>query len=781
MGIWIFQNIRLSNPICIDSRFVQGKQNSMRGILVVFLCFAFMASVLSKDIPKFRLENNAIPRSYDIRIKPNMKNNSFYGEVKIFVELQHLLQNISLNIKDIVVDSLVLDNSENQTKYFIHKKNEMLLVYYNDHSLIGPGEHLIHVKYKGTMRSDSIGLFKSVIDSQGKKFVSAATMFSAPYARMVFPCFDEPAYKARFNVRLVKPDETFTALSNMEKINSFEVKDGIAVDFQTTPEISPYIVCFVFTQYNFKSSEYTSMDGRVIPLRFFMLDEYLDQAPFLLEVAKHALGFFENYTNMTYPISKLDFIEVNQFIFEGMENIGLVILTHNSVSFNASSNISKVKHLRNAAQLIVHEISHMWFGDIVTPLWYNDLWLAEGFAELMEIKGLHNQYPLWQLEDMESVLRREGVFYSDNTPIINFPVNNGEVEEQFSDITYSKGSAVLRMLEMVMGENKFKMGVRKFLKDFYMSSATTGSFINVMQSFLPTTNLRGFLETWLDQDKFPLLTVSKDNGYVLRQRSFAIRSNSTSIFGKKWTIPVTFISSCNKSVSLNWFDRDADSLRIPSCGESWIKLNHKARGHYRVLYTEEQYDQLLNNFHDLVEVDQANLILETAQLVSEKLIPCEIPLKFIGKLRKKDGLLPSIASFRIIRGMMNALAVNRSVYDKIRKYFIDTFKDLYEKLQWRVDKMDTPVVRLLRSKLIENLCSPEIAYEKCLSDAEKVKKEHGELHQDVFFVWRNLIQKKNVVDEINPVKNSTTKNNIFLDNATQLFVEKCMTWVKSNL
>ncbi|KAL3286619.1 hypothetical protein HHI36_001118 [Cryptolaemus montrouzieri] len=719
---------------------------------LIFILCGFLEKAHNEDLPaKFRLQHNVIPKHYNVKLRPILEEDYFSGEITIVAEVKYSIRNITLNCKNLQIIFLALDNCMSSVSYEIMEQEELLNIFYTDQQYIDPGEHLIYANFTGKLRSDGNGFFKTNFDPTERKLLSVASMFSASNARMVFPCFDDPAYRARFTVRLIKPNETYTALSNMEEIDSFKIDEGIAVDFRTTPPLPPYLMCFIVTKYNYSTLNYRSSDGRNIPLRIFMLDEYMYQAPFLLNVAKKSLEYFEEYTQLVYPSSKLDFIELKNFEHEGMENLGLITLKHNLVSYNRYSDMSKIYHQMIAAQLIVHEISHMWFGDIVTHLWYNDLWLNEGYAELMETKGLNHQYPEWNLIGIEAVPRR-GFGYNFDIqpkrvyPIGNFPETHAEVEIQFQDLTYSKGAAILMMLEQAMSPELFEKGTREFLKKHYFKLASTSTFIEVMQKFSPDLNIGRFLETWLYQNRYPMIIVKEDNisnSLILEQRNFYVSSDYKSVFGHKWTIPVTYKSSCTDNMQLRWFDKDANEIQIPRCrAQKWIKFNYGALGYYRVLYTEEQYEQLLHHFGELNGVDQGNLIDETFHLMRKLQVSCKYPLRFIEKLKDSMNLIPVITAITKFERMLIDAKGNIPIQEKLRNYFIRIFKNTYEKLSWRVRRTDDFSTRLMREALLEMMCTELVKYEKCFEDVQNLLKDGEEPHPDVSNIVKEVITRE---------------------------------------
>lgn len=233
-------------------------------------------------------------------------------------------------------------------------------------------------------------------------------------------------------------------------------------------------------------------------------------------------------------------------------------------------------------------------------------------------------------------------------------------------------------------------------------------------------------------------------------------------------------------MKLIWYDRDADKLKVSSCDGNWIKFNYKGMGNYRVQYTKEQYEQLIKNFDELDEYDQANLIEESVHLVSQKQISCDIPLRFMGKLKNQMHALPSLVSLRAFPKMFRAFGRNKSTYEKLRKYFIDIFKDVYEKAKKTTEVESGHLISLARFKVFREMCLPPISYEKCLKDAENFREEDSKINPEVSAVWKRMKMdqtklKVNLANYISVVNNSTE------DQSRKLYVEKCMSWIKSNL
>ncbi|KAL3286621.1 hypothetical protein HHI36_001120 [Cryptolaemus montrouzieri] len=581
----------------------------------VCLCFNLLIWNVQAWSPTNRLQRDAFPKSYSLKIVPIALNNTFMGEVTILMSIEHSINNITLNSRNLFIDEITLDQAIGQTKHLLDPKKEFLHVSYTDEDYIDPGEHILNIKFRGSLKG-SFGFYSLKIRNGRNKSTMFVTKFSSIHARSAFPCFDEPFFKSIFTLRLVKPDETWIALSNMYETANFRTPEGIAVDFRSTVPMSTYLLAWGLIDFTYDAEEYRSKD-KIIPLRFFSQERSRKGRRKALEVTKKTLQFFENYTDIPYALPKLDSIEVPNYRSRGMEHWGLIIYQANSILHNSESLTSALYHSIEATTLIAHEVSHMWFGNLVTHAWYNDLWLTEGFARFMQykaafaiieepfVKKLFQNNKLLSLFQLRcgNTLKTETASYTRNLD---------DIMKKFGSSTYDQGAGILFMLEDLIGPLKFQEAVRLHIKNNQYKFASTADFLNTVQNVQPTVSIRNFMETYLFQKKLPLISVTDEIGYYVLTQSPLCDNDNKSIFRDKWTIPLKFITSSNRTSRFVWFDKDMISTKIPkSKNDTWIKVNHLNVGLYRSLYTDEIYQGLLEDFQSLDKDDQNALMEET--------------------------------------------------------------------------------------------------------------------------------------------------------------------------
>uniref|UniRef100_A0A6P7GQD8 Puromycin-sensitive aminopeptidase-like n=1 Tax=Diabrotica virgifera virgifera TaxID=50390 RepID=A0A6P7GQD8_DIAVI len=321
--------------------------------------------------------SEAVPTTYEIVIKPDLDNNVFHGQVIIYVVTKENLNGITLHSDELNITDVYI----NQIKgYYVENTDERITVKYNSGS-IQPGKHTLLFKYSGKFRTDpSRGLVKALYEYNGTKEYVYVTDLEPNWARKVFPCFDEPAFKAKYHIKLVSPNETYVAISNMPEITKFRTSYGIVHEFAPSVPMSTYLVAFAFTNFPYYT-ETLEYKGRLIPIRIFTVNASKENNEFVMQCAKAALSFYSDYTDISYPLPKVDLIEYKRKATAATENWGLITFRQGILT------IPLRIYTKSQIKLITyHEISHFWFGNLATIAYWNDIWLKEGFATYMEYK-----------------------------------------------------------------------------------------------------------------------------------------------------------------------------------------------------------------------------------------------------------------------------------------------------------------------------------------------------------------------------------------------------------
>ncbi|XP_008198354.1 glutamyl aminopeptidase [Tribolium castaneum] len=647
----------------------------MNFALVLFVIFLSKVDSWRWYPSKYRLSGQVRPLFYSIKIRPNLDERIFSGEVQIHVRVETTLEFLDFHAADLTIQSITFDGrnvancwcNRGQKWVYGFEPNDLIRIF----GVVPPGNHLIRVRYSGNFASDnSHGLFLAGFgDNNTVSNHLLGTDFEPTFARKVFPCLDEPGLKAPIKLGVVVPNRTFNAISNMPVMKIEETKDGVLYKFQTTPPMSTYLLSFVVSKHSYK--EFYNK----IPYRIYSSDIESDNKTYLLEFASQVIDFYTKYTNQSYTLPKIDLVEFEREDSTATENWGLITLKPGLLSSKEDVFDNPQKYA-----VIAHELAHFWFGNLVTNKWWNDIWLQEGFATFMSIKAeekiLNNSAEL-----LFSSTYLEEVFWAEasnkTTPIVNYEEFPDNIKKNFNDVTYNKGAAVLRMLEMVLGED-FRAGVVKYIKDFAFKTATTNDFLAIFDQVRPGLDLRDFLESYLYQTGYPLISVeNRQDRYVLTQRNLGHCTENL-----KWTIPLTYITDSDRNATLVWLDRDVEKLEILKKDESWIKFNHQQIGYYRVKYSPDLWNNLLNHTEELEDFERDHLLLEATSLFDLNVISCEIPLKFLQKLAP-IGDFNTDNAFIVYLKLAKIRKVDETAFEKLKELFQEVLEQAGKKHKMR--------------------------------------------------------------------------------------------------
>jgi len=535
-----------------------------------------------------RLPELAVPENYKLNFVPDFGKDNFAGEETIQIRVLKPTSQIVLNSAEIEFqEATVSSGGARQTpRVTVDKEKEMATLAFDKE--IQPGPASVHIKYTGILNDELRGLYLGK-DKEGRKY--AATQFEATDARRAFPSFDEPAYKATFDITVVA-DKAHAVISNAKMLSDTPGpgESKHTVKFATTAKMSSYLVALAVGEF-----EYVEGQADGIPIRVWGTPGTKQDATFALEVAEQCIKYYNHYFGIKYPFEKLDMIGLPDFAAGAMENTGLI--TYREVILLLDDKKASVGLHREVATVIAHEIAHQWFGDLVTMQWWDDIWLNEGFATWMENKAVAAWKPDWHLEldDVQGTTGSLSVDGLKNTrPIHQAAETPAQIQELFDGIAYGKAAAVLRTLEAYLGPEAFRAGVDQYLKQHSYGNATADDFWKTLAQ-VSKRPVDQIMPTFVKQPGAPMVTVQtqcaggSSTVTLAQKRYFYDRTLFQAGNDELWQVPVCLKQggetgkSQSKCVLLT---KKQDNFALPGCG-SWLMANAGAQGYYRTGYSSD--------------------------------------------------------------------------------------------------------------------------------------------------------------------------------------------------
>ncbi|MDO8656969.1 MAG: M1 family metallopeptidase [Nanoarchaeota archaeon] len=519
------------------------------------------------------LPTTVIPSHYSLVFEPNFTTFTYKGEAAIEIDIPHPTKLIALHAKELTVHKAILllekDSLAAKIK-FKESEQELHLTFPKPIK----GKATLKISFTGIHNEQMYGFYRSKYTLNGKEEYLLSTQFEAPNARAAFPCFDEPVFKATFDVTLIV-DKDLVTLSNMPiKQQTPVLNNKKKVLFHTTPRMSTYLLYLGVGNFKYISTKYNN-----ITINVYTTPDKIQYALLPLNYTKTFLAYFEKYFDVPYPLPKVDMIAIPDFAAGAMENWGAI--TFREIALLGDEKTSVVIK-QNIAITIAHELAHQWFGNLVTMEWWNDLWLNESFATFMSYKAVHDAFPEWDLplqyfeNTITSAMSADQV---ESTHPINVVVKTpGEIDEIFDRISYDKGGSVLHMLEDFVGEDNFQKGLSQYLKKFAYKNATKDDLWNAIAQVYKNKLVVPVVEQQITLPGYPVVRVSKDKkGYILCQERFTLLPRK---YPQQWLLPITYTASDGtvKKIVLQ------NKKMVLSESSSWIKLNYHQHGFYRVKY-----------------------------------------------------------------------------------------------------------------------------------------------------------------------------------------------------
>ncbi len=541
--------------------------------------FALMALSLAAAQ---RLPEVATPENYKLMFTPNLEKATFEGDETISIRVLKSTSEITLNAADIDFHEVTITSGRGtQTAKVMTEKDKEMAVLVVERPLAA-GVATIHIRYAGVLNDEMRGLYMGK-DDQGRKY--AASQFEATDARRAFPSFDEPDYKATFDITTVA-DKGQVAISNQKIVSDTPGPgDKHTVRFATTAKMSSYLAALVVGNFEYIEGE---ADG--IPIRIYSTPGKKEMGRFALESAEHILSYYDKYFSVKYPYGKLDLIGIPDFSAGAMENTGCI--TFREVILLIDEKQGSVDLKKTIASVIAHEMAHQWFGDLVTMKWWDDIWLNEGFATWMSSKPIEAWKPEWNfnLDDVSQAGQTLNTDSLANTrPIHQAADTPAQITELFDGIAYGKAAAVLSMLESYLGEETFRAGVNAYIQQHQYANATADDFWEA-QARTSKKPVDRIMPTFVKQAGVPMINVkSQCSGnsttVTLDQRRYYYdREKFQAPNDELWEVPLCMKGSAGTGVpQCKLLTKKQETFTLSGCS-TWVLANAGATGYYRVGY-----------------------------------------------------------------------------------------------------------------------------------------------------------------------------------------------------
>jgi len=533
-----------------------------------------------------RLFISFAPEHYELNLELDRPNRQFEGTVTITGNVKTASETIRLHAKDLEIGGVNIDDIDGEAKL-----DGDVIELHNHHELT-PGEHTVSVTFSGKITDAMHGLYPCYFDHDGVKKELLATQFESHHAREVFPCVDEPEAKATFDVTL-KTENDIAVLGNMPIAEQISGQDHLITTFERTPRMSVYLLAFVIGELQSKSAE--TKDGVKVNVWATPAQDP-SSLDFALDVGVRSIEFFNDYFGIPYPLPKADHVALPDFSSGAMENWGLV--TYREICMLADQHTS-ISVRQYVALVMAHETSHQWFGNLVTMKWWDDLWLNESFATLMEYVCVDSLFPAWNIwmtfatSETLSALRRD---YLPGVQPVKTEVNHpDEISTLFDpSIVYAKGARLLAQLRDYVGDEAFKRGLSGYFQEHAYQN-TTGNDLWKALSKTSSHDIPAFMTPWLEQPGLPVVHVRRQNDsqVELSQERFVVGGEVTA--SQLWPIPVRPDHDDPKNPVMLTTERELINASAD------LQINHGGRGHFISHYADSE---LLSARIDAIKNDQ---------------------------------------------------------------------------------------------------------------------------------------------------------------------------------
>ena len=648
---------------------------------------------MSKSVT--RLYRQFIPENYKLTIEVNREKMTFSGHVVIFgKKVGRPSKRLTFHQKNLKIsDSVVTNHAKDKKSIKIdrannHKSYDEVRLHSPD--LIYPGQYEVELSFEGKITDNMTGLYPCYFEHEGKKKQIFATQFESHHAREVFPCIDEPEAKATFDLTLITEPEV-EVLSNTKIKSQKTDNKKLITAFEKTPTMSSYLLAFTFGDIHGVSAK---TKNNILVKSWASVAQDKKTLKYANDETVAVLDFFEDYFDTPFPLKKLDQIALPDFESGAMENWGLI--TYREIALLTDPDNRSVPTEQYVSMVIAHEISHQWFGNLVTMKWWDDLWLNESFASLMEHLVLDKLHPDWhqweQYASVDIISSSNRDLYSDVQPVGTIVKHPDEISTLFDPaIVYAKGGRLLKMMREYIGDSAFREGLKNYFKvHAYKNTVRDDLWTEMSKS--SGKDINALMTPWLEQSGMPVVKITKDtSGHTITQSRFLLDKNEDC---KLWPIPL--LSSEYEIDVLIKKSEHLTSAKIPL-------INPNGSGHYIVHYADDknlaEIIKKVKNDPNLSEsrINLLNDLMLLARRGDDSIVDA---LKLVQELddEPRDAVWSIMG--RVLGLSANLGEFNEIIEDGLRKLRYSLAHKNYQKLGWNDKETEDPNTKMLRATMI---------------------------------------------------------------------------------
>ncbi len=656
----------------------------MKHILLLATIFGYALGAYAAEAPDYRLPLEIEPVSQVIELRLDPSQAGYSGTTSVELNIKDATDHIGINQVSLTFINIELSSEQGQ-RTLQATDGDWERSWLSDGESIAPGAYTLTIEFSGNHSTDALGMYRATFEENDYIFTQMESM----YARRAFPAFDEPSFKIPYQLIISAPDN-LTVVANAP-VDSVDKKDGWQrVTFMQTPPLPSYLIAYAVGPL-----DRIAIEGLSVPGHVYVPKGHSGELGFVLQHTPKIVAALEEYFGSNYPYRKLDFIAVPEFAFGAMENPGLI--TYRTDLLLVGDKVSG-RQAVNVLNVLAHEVAHIWFGDLVTMAWWDDLWLNEAFATWMANTILEAEYPQY---DTVLNLPQDSAFAADqlttSRPIRGVVRNNDEIFENIG-LNFTKGHALLRMLERYVGHEDWQRAIRQYLDEFAWSNATERDLWAVVsdESGVDISEIAG---GYLNQPGFAVVSIDK-SGEVTQKRY--VRQGLVAE-EKLWRIPMNVKYKADGQVRQTYMllQGQAGSLDVPA-NSDWIFPDAGGNGYYRWSTSIDQFYNLIDDIDELSDREKIALLDNSEALLNAGSLSMADYLYVINRLLKDSHplvFLPALEGVKNI-GEQFVTEENRAAFAA----FVDqALSERYQEVGIRGHADDSEATVQMRPRLVRTL------------------------------------------------------------------------------